>query len=217
VGVTSLVGAVVHWRLGNVRLGTAGLFGAVTMLGAYFGAKGAAFVSGGLQLLLLATVMLVAAVLMLRPSSSNERIADRQPRLGLLLPSALGVGLLTGIVGIGGGFLVVPTLVLLAGVPMRQAVGTSLMVIAMNSAAGFVGYLGSVAIDWGFLAGFTALALAGMSVGIVASRRVSHAALKRSFAVFLILTGSFVLYKNRSIGAHVSAGAARTTSALPSR
>jgi uncharacterized membrane protein YfcA len=127
------------------------------------------------------------------------------------------VGLLTGIVGIGGGFLVVPTLVLLAGVPMRQAVGTSLMVIAMNSAAGFVGYLGSVAIDWGFLAGFTALALAGMSVGIVASRRVSHAALKRSFAVFLILTGSFVLYKNRSIGAHVSAGAARTTSALPSR
>jgi uncharacterized membrane protein YfcA len=217
VGVTSLVGAVIHWRLGNVRLGTAALFGALTMIGAYLGAKGAGFVSGAFQLLLLSVVMVVAAALMFRRAGPLEATADRQPRLGLIVPVAFGVGLLTGVVGIGGGFLVVPALVLLAGVPMRQAVGTSLTVIAMNSVSGFVGYVGSVSIDWAFLARFTALALVGMLVGIAASRRVPQAALKRGFAVFLIITGSFVLYKNRSIFVHVSASAAQATPSLPSR
>ena len=208
VGVTSLVGAVIHWRLGNVRLGTALPFGALTMVGAFIGAKGAALVSGAFQLLLLSAVMLIAALFMFRPVRPRD-VADGEVRLGPLVPVALGVGVLTGVVGIGGGFLVVPALVILAGVPMRQAVGTSLMVIAMNSAAGFVGYLGNVSINWTFLAGFTGLAVAGMLVGVAASRRVPQAALKRAFAVFLIVTGSFVLYKNRSVftagGASVSA------------
>lgn len=217
VGVTSLFGAVIHWRLGNVRLGMAAMFGALTMIGAYLGAKGAVFVSGTLQLLLLSAVMLIAAVLMFRRGRPRDDIADRETRWGLLVPVALGVGLLTGVVGIGGGFLVVPALVLLAGVPMRQAVGTSLMVIAMNSVAGFIGYLGSVSIDWSFLAGFTALALAGMLVGVAASRRVPQAALKRGFAVFLIMTGSFVLYKNRSTFAPISADVAQARSSSPSR
>jgi uncharacterized membrane protein YfcA len=217
VGATSLVGAIIHWRLGNVRLGTAALFGALTMIGAYLGAKGAVFVSGAFQLLLLSLVMVIAAVLMFRRSGPREATSDRPPRLGLIVPVALGVGLLTGIVGIGGGFLVVPALVLLAGVPMRQAVGTSLTVIAMNSASGFIGYLGNVPIDWAFLAKFTALALVGMIVGVAASSRVPQAALKRGFAVFLIVTGSFVLYKNRSVFAHVGTSAAQAAPSQPSR
>jgi hypothetical protein len=135
----------------------------------------------------------------------------------LIVPVALGVGLMTGLVGIGGGFLVVPALVLLAGVPMRQAVGTSLVVIAMNSASGFVGYLGNVAIDWAFLAGFTSVAVAGMLVGTALSRRVPQAALRRAFAVFLLATGSFVLYSNRATFTRTRSSAAPSARTSSSR
>lgn len=164
VGVTSLVGAALHWRLGNVRVATALTFGVLAMAGAFAGAKLAVFVSGAVQLALLAVVMLAAAVSMLR-RTRVESDAPASPRPALLVPVALGVGVLTGLVGIGGGFLVVPALVLLARVPMRMAVGTSLLVIAMNSASGFAGYVGTVHVDWGFLAGFTAAAVAGALVG----------------------------------------------------
>jgi len=129
----------------------------------------------------------------------NRREADAsaRARLTLLVPVALGVGVLTGLVGIGGGFLVVPALVLLARVPMRQAVGTSLLVIAMNSASGFAGYLGSVNVDWNFLTGITGTAVAGALVGTAFGSRVPQVALKRGFAVFLLVMGGFVLYKNR--------------------
>jgi len=105
---------------------------------------------------------------------------------------------LTGLVGIGGGFLVVPALVILARVPMRQAVGTSLLVIAMNSASGFVGYLGTVQFDWGFLSVFTTIAVAGALIGTALASRVPQAALKRAFAVLLLLLAVVVLYKNRN-------------------
>ena len=215
VGITSLVGAVVHWRLGNVRLRTAAPFGLLAMVGAFLGAKLAVFLSGAAQLSLLSIVMLVAAAFMMRGTRSVEASSSRSPSPVLIVPVALGVGLLTGLVGIGGGFLVVPALVLLAGVPMRQAVGTSLVVIAMNSASGFLGYLGNVAIDWAFLAGFTAVAVLGMLIGSALSRRVPQAALRRAFAVFLIATGSFVLYSNRATftrGGASAASAAHTPS-----
>ena len=136
------------------------------------------------------------------------------------MPIALAVGVLTGLVGIGGGFLVVPALVLLARVPMRQAVGTSLLVIAMNSASGFAGYLGTVDVDWGFLAGFTAAAVVGALVGTALVARVPQAALKRGFALLLLAMGGFVLYKNRGAfsspdptGTAASAAQASTTHA----
>ena len=116
-------------------------------------------------------------------------------RFATLAPVALAVGVLTGLVGIGGGFLVVPALVLLARVPMRHAVGTSLLVITMNSASGFVGYLGTVQFDWGFLSVFTAIAVAGALVGTAVAERVPQAALKRAFAVFLLVLAVFVLVK----------------------
>lgn len=117
--------------------------------------------------------------------------------LPLLIPVALGVGLLTGLVGIGGGFLVVPALVILARVPMRQAVGTSLLVIAMNAASAFVGYVGTVAVPWAFIAGFTGVAVAGVLVGTALVRLVPQRALKQAFSVLLILMGTFMLHKNR--------------------
>jgi hypothetical protein len=204
VGATSLVGAIGHWRSGNVQLRTAALFGAVAMAGAFAGARLATFLPGALQLALLAIVMLGAAASMMRSSRAPARNASTNPEqspvlhLGLLVPMALGVGLMTGIVGIGGGFLVVPALVLVAGLPMKQAIGTSLLVIAMNSLSGFAGYVGHVDVPWAFTMAFTAVAIGGILLGTYLVRFVSQATLKRAFALFLIVTGSFMLYKNRA-------------------
>ena len=220
VGVTSLVGAALHWRLGNVRVRTAATFGLLAMAGAFAGAKLAVLMSGTAQLALLAVVMLAAAGSMLRrgpgddaASTATSPAPSAPPRVALLVPVALGVGVLTGLVGIGGGFLVVPALVLLARVPMRQAVGTSLLVIAMNSASGFAGYLGTVDVDWGFLAGFTAVAVLGALAGTALAARVPQAALKRTFAVFLIVMGSFVLYQNRDALRGVASSGPSSTAA----
>ncbi len=201
VGVTSLISAGFHWKLGNVRIQTAVMFGLVAMIGSFAGAKLSVFLSGGVQLTLLAVVMLGAAASMLRGNRLSENTDDADAtslrrRFATLAPAALAVGVLTGLVGIGGGFLVVPALVLLARVPMRQAVGTSLLVIAMNSASGFVGYLGTVQFDWGFLSVFTAIAVTGALVGTALASRVPQAALKRAFAVFLLVLAVFVLVKN---------------------
>jgi uncharacterized membrane protein YfcA len=117
--------------------------------------------------------------------------------LPLLGGVALSVGAMTGIVGIGGGFLIVPALVLLARVPMKEAVGTSLLVIALNTASGYIGYAGRTTMAWEFLAGFTLIAIAGILAGTRLVRYVSQAQLKRAFAVFLIAIGAFVLIQNR--------------------
>jgi len=203
VGGTSLIGAVSHWREGNVRLKTAALFRVIAMAGAYAGARLAILFSGSLQLALLAIVMLIAAVSMFRSARRDRRVVSNSTpestamSLGLLVPVALGVGLLTGLVGIGGGFLVVPALVLLAHVSMTQAVGTSLLVIAMNSLSGLLGYLGQARMPWGFMFGFTAVAAVGILAGTWLVRFVSQAALKQGFAAFLLLMGTFILHKNR--------------------
>jgi uncharacterized protein len=202
VGVTSLVGALAHWRAGNVNLRTAAMFGVVAMAGAYVGARLAVFLNGAVQLSLLAVVMLVAAVSMFRsvsrePSATVAAAAAHTMSIALLVPTALGVGLMTGVVGIGGGFLVVPALVLLARVPMKQAVGTSLLVIAMNCASGYAGYIGQVVIPRRFLVGFTFVAVLGIIAGTYLVRYVSQRSLKRAFAIFLVLMGAFILVKNR--------------------
>ena len=199
VGVSSLVGAAYHWRLGNVRLPAAVLFGVLAMAGAFVGARLSVFVPGTVQLALFAFVMLAAGVSMFRRVDGDSEAVVRAspPRLALLAPVALAVGALTGLVGVGGGFLVVPALVVLAHVPMRQAVGTSLLVIALNSAAGFAGYVGTVHVEWTFLAGFTAAAVAGALVGATMMRLIPASALRRAFAVLLLSGGGFILYKNR--------------------
>jgi uncharacterized membrane protein YfcA len=119
--------------------------------------------------------------------------------LELIVLEGIAVGILTGLVGVGGGFLIVPALVLLGKLPMKQAVGTSLLVIAMKSAAGFYGYLGQVEVPWAFMGLFTLVAIAGIFAGTYLVRFVSQAQLKRSFAVFLIVMGAFILWQNRGV------------------
>ncbi|HEU4563673.1 MAG TPA: sulfite exporter TauE/SafE family protein [Gemmatimonadaceae bacterium] len=197
VGTTSFVGAVRHWQAGNLRPGIALAFGALSFAGAFAAARLAKYVSGEVQLVVLAVVMLAAAASMLRgarrdtPDTAPARAAVLSP--AIILP-ALGVGMLTGLVGIGGGFLFVPALTLIARLPVKQAIGTSTLVIAINSLGGLAGYGGHVDVPWRFLALFTAVAIAGILAGAQLVRHVPQAALRRAFALFLLIVGSLMLY-----------------------
>ena len=196
VGTTSLIGALRHWRAKNIDVRTAVIFGVVSMAGSFAGGKVAAFLSDTFQLTLFAVVMLAASVSMFRSRGDHDAVAAAAPRLAFVLVAAAVVGLLTGVVGVGGGFLVVPALVLFSGVPIKRAVGTSLLVIAMNSASGFLAYAGHVNIDWSYTALFTSIAVAGVFAGAAVVPYVSQSVLKRSFAAFLIAVAGFILVQN---------------------
>jgi uncharacterized protein len=201
VGTASLIGAIGHSRAGNVRVRTALIFGATAMAGAFAGARVAGLLSGTTQLLIFAGVMLLAAASMYGSPLRDAATArpDLQGGLLPLLSSAAGVGALTGIVGIGGGFLIVPALVVFARIPMREAVGTSLLVIALNTASGFAGYLGQVTIDWGFVAGFTGIVMLGVLAGTRLLPMISPPHLKRALALVLVGVALFILHQNRSV------------------
>ena len=199
IGLTSLVGVIGHWRAGRVNVRVALIFGVVAMLGSVVGTRVATLVSGSVQMAIFGTVMIAAAAFMFR-SAPPEAKSD-EPGLGLLGLAPIGfvVGTLTGLVGVGGGFLIVPALVLLGRLPMKHAVGTSLLVIAMNAFAAFAGYLGRVPLDWSAMILFAALAIVGILLGSWLVRFVPQQTLKRAFAVLLILMGSVILYQNRDV------------------
>ena len=198
VGLVSLIGVVGHWRAGRVALRTALTFGAVAMIGSLAGTRLASLVSGAMQLAIFGLVMLAAAVFMFRSAAAEDPLDTAAGvRLLVLLPVGFAVGVLTGLVGVGGGFMIVPALVLLARIPMKQAVGTSLLVIAMNAFAAFAGYLGRVLMDWPVMAMFAALAILGIVVGSWLVRFVPQQTLKRAFAVLLVVMGGWILYSNR--------------------
>lgn len=196
VGVTALVGAARHGRYGHVRVGTALLFGAGAMVGAFAGARIAEHLTATFQMALFALVMLTAALSMFRGRPEREGLSGRHLLAVPLV--AVPVGVLTGIVGVGGGFLIVPALVLLLALPMREAVGTSLLVISLNAAAGFAGYLGRAEIPWELMGVFTLFTVAGILLGAPAAARVPQGALRRGFAVFLLMAGVAILYENRT-------------------
>jgi len=196
VGVTSAVAAVSHARAGRVRWRTGVTFGAFAMGGAYAGGRVAEFLPGTLLLVAFAVMMLATAWAMLRGGrGGGERgggAHDGLPWL-LVLAEGLVVGFVTGIVGAGGGFLVVPALVLLGGLSMPVAIGTSLVVIAMKSGAGLAGYLSSVSIDWTTAGVVTAAAVLGALVGGRLVARVHPDALRRGFGWFVLVMGVLVL------------------------
>ncbi len=213
VGFVSLIGVIPHWKKGNVNLKTAFMFGTATMLGAYVGAKIAnlPFVTGTIQMILFALMMLVAAGFMIYKSSkSTSQPANNELDLNLypqpickycwlwMISEGLGVGVLTGLVGVGGGFAIVPALVLLGNTPIKEAIGTSLLIITLNSVAGFLGYLGSVPLDWNLMATFTLAASLGTFGGAYLSQFINQQQLQRGFGYFLLVVASFILFQNRS-------------------
>ena len=201
VGATSFIGALRHWRVGNLHFQSALLLGIAAMGGAFAGARASVWLSGRSQLLLLGVLMLASSVMMLRDSFRATAVTDIRAGtapLPLLLGVGFAVGTLTGIVGIGGGFLIVPALVLLARVPMQQAVGTSLAVITLNSIAGFAGQQMIAEIPFGVVLSFTAVAIVGILAGTALIRYVPARALKRAFSVLLMVIAALVLWQNHA-------------------
>jgi hypothetical protein len=180
------------------------------MVGAFVGAKIASlpFVTGSFQLLLFAVMMIVAAGFMI--AKSRQTPAKTQPEdlafypkpvckyCWLWIPTeGLGVGVLTGLVGVGGGFAIVPALVLLANTPMKEAIGTSLLIIACNSVAGFLGYLGQVPLNWSLMGSFIVAASLGIVAGAYLARYVDAKQLQKAFGYFLLVVAAFILFQNR--------------------
>lgn len=199
VGVTSAVGAVTHARAGRVRWKLAGIFGAAAMAGAYAGGRLARFVPGDVLLIGFAVIMITAAVAMLRgrrdlPDESGGRL----PVAKILLQGA-AVGLISGLVGAGGGFLLVPALALLGGLPMPAAVGTSLVVISLQSFAGLAGHLAAEVIDWKLAAMITAAAVAGSVVGGLLVSRIQASTLRKGFGWFVLAMAAVVLAREAHI------------------
>ena len=203
VGATSLVGAIGHWRAGNVHMPSALWFGVFAMTGAYTAATLSTQLRGRVQLFLLGGVMLAAATLMLRNSfmetGRTRAVSAVRASRATLAVVGLGVGALTGIIGIGGGFLIVPALVILAGVPMHQAVGTSLLVITLNALAGFAGQRQRTEIPVAFVVTFSVVAMIGILAGTRLARHVEQRLLKQAFAVLLLILACWVLWQNHGL------------------
>lgn len=201
VGFTAGITALQHGWRGQVDLRIVVIFGFFGAAGSFAGARIGVVMPEMLQLVMFALIMYLAAYKMLRPKrleaaeAAGAAGAPPSLRYGHIALHGVLVGILTGIVGVGGGFLIVPALVLLSGLSMKRAVGTSLAIIALKSFAGFAGYAGAVAIDLELMATFSAVAAVAGIIGGLMSHKLPEAILKNAFAVFLFLVASYMLYQ----------------------
>lgn len=206
VGSISVIGAIPYALQRRIDWQSVFLFGLPGMGGTYLGAYLARFISGTVQLLLFAAIMVLAGVMMLRPQQREDVPHPPHPYWRIML-EGLAVGVTTGLVGVGGGFLIVPALVLLGGLPMHVAVGTSLLIIALKSFSGFYEYLSVLAeldleLDWEVLGLFTVIGVGGGLVGNLIGTRLPQQTLRRVFVAFLFGIASYILWQNlpRALG-----------------
>lgn len=199
VGTTALVGAARHQRAGRVALRAALGFGAASVLGAILGSLLGKHVSGGLLLVLFAFLMLAAGVVMLRRrpgrTAGERQVAANPVKVGL---AGFAVGLLTGFFGVGGGFVIVPALTMVLGLPMATAIGTSLVVIAIASAAGFVTHLGAGALNVQVTLFFLLGGIAGSLAGVHLAGKLPESALRRGFALLVFALAGYLLFRNHA-------------------
>ena len=196
VGTTSVVSTIAHARRGNVQWRTGLIFGVASMAGAFLGGLLGGRIPSVILMIVFAVMMIATAGAMLRGRKKQADTGDKKALpLGKILAEGLAVGLVTGLVGAGGGFLVVPALALLGGLPMPIAVGTSLLVISMKSFAGLAGYMTSVSLDWPLVLAVTAAALVGALIGARLTSVVPEQALRKGFGVFVLVMGVFILYQ----------------------
>jgi uncharacterized protein len=203
VAIVATISAIQHGMKGHVNLKITAIFGLFGIFGTYAGARLGLITPVVIQLGIFALVMYVAAWEMLKPKHKSVGAACSECpegncdtlRYGHIALHGIAVGVLTGVVGVGGGFLIVPALVLLSGLNMKQAVGTSLSIVALKSFAGFAGYAGAVEIDYSLLGIFTAVAIVGSIIGSQIGSRLPDALLKRGFGGFLLFVASYILLK----------------------
>ncbi len=208
VGTTSLVGSVNHLLNKRVDLRIAAVFAGPSFVSVYLSRR---YLVPALPdpllrlgtwvlpkneaiLCFFAVVMVLAARAMIRDKRPSQGLAaNGQPKLGTLALDGLAVGMLTGVIGAGGGFLIVPMLVLLAGLPVHRAVATSVLIIAINSAIGFLGDLPGTTLNWSFLLPFTSLSIGGIFLGMYLSRYVPPHALRKGFGWFVLVVAVYML------------------------
>ena len=212
VGLTSLVGAWPKYRQGQVNLKTAVIFGAPSIIAVYatrkfvipaipqelFTVSGFMMTKPLMMMLLFAVLMVVASISMIRGGKSDSDCEEPGPQQfnhPLILLEGTVVGMLTGLVGAGGGFLIIPALVVLSKLPMKQAVGTSLLIIAAKSLIGFTGDLSHMQMDWKLLLTVSALAIAGIFAGDALLKTVDSDKLKKGFGWFALIMGLYIIFQ----------------------
>ncbi len=213
VGLSSLVGAFPKYKAGMIDLKTALVFGVPSIIAVFltrkvlvpaipatlFEVAGVSVTKALAMMILFAVLMVAASVSMIRDKKKEEQ-ATEEPRVfnyPMILLEGAVVGVLTGLVGAGGGFLIIPALVMLSKLPMKQAVGTSLLIIAAKSLIGFTGDVMENAdqMDWTLLSVVTALAVVGIFVGNQLSKKIDGAALKKGFGWFVLVMGIYIIIK----------------------
>lgn len=208
VGTTSLVGAYNNWRQGAISLRTVGLFGLTSIATVFLTREVIVhaipqhlFYIGSfdvtlslLTMVLFAALMVVAGFSMVSAAKTSEAKKPVHNRQFTLLLYGVGVGLITGFLGAGGGFLIIPALVLLVGLPMKKAIGTSLMIIALNSSIGFLGDLHHLHINWPFLLSISAVAILGIFIGGRLGKKLPGSGLRRAFGWFVLAMGIIILF-----------------------
>ncbi len=209
VGLSALVGAVSYYRKGQIDVLTAVVFGIPAIVGVYLSrlfvvpaipvdiAHFGEFVltKDIATMVLFALMMIAASYSMIKGRKEREVSTDRKFNYPLILVEGLVVGVFTGLVGAGGGFLIIPALVILSNLPMKMAVGTSLSIIAVKSLIGFIGEVQNHTPDWVFLLSFSALAVVGIFIGTKLSNVISGQKLKPIFGWFVLVMGVYILGK----------------------
>lgn len=210
VGCTSLVGSVGYFKSKQVQLNVALLFGLPSLLGVIFSRRlvvphlpeyiihrwGITLTKDMFLLLLFAVLMLLASYKMISKANANNTPPKPSSHRNILLVSqGLLVGIVTGLIGAGGGFLIVPALVMLLGLKMKEAIGTSLFIISINSLMGFLSSLDKMTIDWVFLLTFVSLSIVGIIIGLVLSKRIDGKKLKPIFGWFVLMMGIYIIIK----------------------
>ncbi|HEY5959534.1 MAG TPA: sulfite exporter TauE/SafE family protein, partial [Polyangiaceae bacterium] len=196
VAATSAVAALVHARAGNVRWRGALMFTPAAMFGAYLGGRLSRYVPGSLLIGLFSAMMLATAWAMWRGRREQDGASAAQSKnLAYIMALGLLVGVITGLVGAGGGFLVVPALALMVGMPMRAAIGTSLVVIAANSTAALLGYVSHVALDYHVAVLIALSASIGALVGSKLATRIAAGLLRKGFSILILIMGTLLLVR----------------------
>lgn len=213
VGVTSFIGAIPKYKDHLVSVKAGLLFGVPSILSIFATRKwvipaipeiifqtGSYFFTKRLLLLgIFAILMILASIFMITGRKEIEK-SERNSRIPLSIFEGIVIGFLTGLVGAGGGFLIIPALILLTGLPFKTAVGTSLFVIAINSLSGFLGDVFNYKIDWPFLLSITALATLGIFIGNKLTHRIRGETLRKSFGWFVLCVGLGIFFREVTIG-----------------
>lgn len=209
VGTASLIGAIIKHKQGFVDVKTAIIFGVPAIIAVYitrrflvpeipdeiFIRDGFVFTKRIFVMGLFAILMILASISMIKGRKEMVQDVERKFNYPLILIEGVLVGVLTGLVGAGGGFIIIPALVMLSNLPMKKAIGTSLAIIAAKSLLGFLGDLSVITIDWKLLLGFTALAVIGIFIGNQLSHKIDGSKLKKGFGWFVLVMGIIIIFK----------------------